>query len=398
MTARPENAKYAIKQFLDALGLPFNINNIIGLGNGSPQAKADWVKNKIKEGFNDVYFADDAIKNVQAVKDALKDEDIKSRVQQAKKPDLKFSLSSKEKNATDKIINTLQSDILKNIESESVNFTDDLNLFILNKFNEGIEENLNLNKILENVIIATNSFITDKTGKNLISKAVLDTNGKLTRNYFLKIKQATGIALKKEIAELGYSSSKELLRDRLKNASKNGRPTIILNWFINESKAITTFNGLTNITKIQDIYNEVIEPELKKYNIEGFKVDKNPKGTGQKLFFNNIPIDRYKSTTDIKRNFAEYILQINKEANDAKAYVLGILDYYKDNNLINEGKAHIKLLANDQIGALRKIAKAGMYVENLFTKVTTLEHQTTVLQITLDSNNFLDGKISREQL
>ena len=396
LTARPENAKYAIKQFLDALGLPFNINNIIGLGNGSPQAKADWVKNKIKEGFNDVYFADDAIKNVQAVKDALKDEDIKSRVQQAKKRE--FSLSSKEKNATDKIINTLQSDILKNIESESVNFTDDLNLFILNKFNEGIEENLNLNKILENVIIATNSFITDKTGKNLISKAVLDTNGKLTRNYFLKIKQATGIALKKEIAELGYSSSKELLRDRLKNASKNERPTIILNWFINESKAITTFNGLTNITKIQDIYNEVIEPELKKYNIEGFKVDKNPKGTGKKLFFNNIPIDRYKSTTDIKRNFAEYILQINKEANDAKAYVLGILDYYKDNNLINEGKAHIKLLANDQIGALRKIAKAGMYVENLSTKETTLEHQTPVLQITLDSNNFLDGKISREQL
>ena len=313
-------------------------------------------------------------------------------------PTLKFSLSSKEKNATDKIINTLQSDILKNIESENVNFTDDLNLFILNKFNEGIEENLNLNKILENVITATNSFITDKTGKNLISKAVLDTNGKLTRNYFLKIKQATGIALKKEIAELGYSSSKELLGDRLKNASKNERPTIILNWFINESKAITTFNGLTNITKIQDIYNEVIEPKLKKYNIEGFKVDKNPKGTGKKLFFNNIPIDRYKSTTDIKRNFAEYILQINKEANDAKAYVLGILDYYKDNNLINEGKAHIKLLANDQIGALRKIAKAGMYVENLSTKETTLEHQTPVLQITLDSNNFLDGKISREQL
>jgi len=313
-------------------------------------------------------------------------------------PTLKFSLSSKEKNAIDKIINTLQSDILKNIEFESVNFTDDLNLFILNKFNEGIEENLNLNKILENVITATNSFITDKTGKNLISKAVLDTNGKLTRNYFLKIKQATGIALKKEIAELGYSSSKELLGDRLKNASKNERPTIILNWFINESKAITTFNGLTNITKIQDIYNEVIESELKKYNIEGFKVNKNPKGAGKKLFFNNIPIDRYKSTTDIKRNFAEYILQINKEANDAKAYVLGILDYYKDNNLINEGKAHIKLLANDQIGALRKIAKAGMYVENLSTKETTLEHQTPVLQITLDSNNFLDGKISREQL
>ena len=311
---------------------------------------------------------------------------------------IKFSLSAKEKNAVNKIINTLQKDLLKNIESENVNFADDLNLFIFNKFNEGVEKNLNLNEILENVIKETNNFITDENSKNLISKAFLNTDGKLNRNYFLGIKQAAGIALKKEIAELGFESSKKLVENRLKNASENERSEIIKNWFINESKAITTFSGLSNITKIQDIYNKVIIKLLEKYNIEGFKTDKNPKGAGQKLFFNNIPINRYKSTTDIKRNFALYISQINKEANDAKAYVLGILDYYKNNNLINEGKAHIKLLANDQIGAVRKIAKAGMYVENLPTKETTLEHQTPVLQITLDSNNFLDGKISREQL
>jgi hypothetical protein len=319
-------------------------------------------------------------------------------IYEANENNIKFSLSSKEKDAAGKIINKLQNDILKNIESESVNFTDDLNVFILNKFNEEVEKDLNLNEILENVINATNTFITDKTGKNLISKAVLDTNGKLTRNYFLKIKQATGIALKKEIAELGYESSKKLLENRLKNTQENDRSTIIKNWFINESKAITTFSGLPNITKIKNIFDQVLAPLLKKYNIKGFELGKNPKGAGQKLFLNNTPINRYKSTTDIKRNFAEYIPQINEEANYAKQYILEILDYYKDNNLINEGKAHIKLLANDQIGALRKLAKAGMYVENLLTKETTLEHQTPVLEITLASNNFLDGKISQEQL
>jgi len=319
-------------------------------------------------------------------------------IYEADPTNIKFSLSSKEKAAAGKIINKLQSDILKNIESENVNFIDDLNVFILNKFNEEVEKDLNLDKILENVINATNSFITDKTGKNLISKAVLDTDGKLTRNYFLKIKQATGIALKKEIAELGYESSKKLLENRLKNASKNDYSTVILNWFINESKAITTFNGLPNITKIQHIFNQVLKTLLKKYNIEGFNVDKNPLGRGKKLFLNNTPINRYKSTTDIKINFSEYTSRINDEAKKASQYILDLLVYYKDNNLINEGKAHIKLLANDQIGALRKIAKAGMYVENLSTKETTLEHQNPILEITLASNNFLDGKISQEQL
>jgi len=319
-------------------------------------------------------------------------------IYEANPANIKFSLSPKEKAAAGKIINKLQSDILKNIESENVNFIDDLNFFILNKFNEEVEKDLNLDKILENVINATNSFIADETGKNLISKAVLDTDGKLTRNYFLKVKQATGIALKKEIAELGYESSKKLLENRLKNASKNDYSTVILNWFINESKAITTFNGLPNITKIQHIFNQVLKTLLKKYNIEGFNVDKNPLGRGKKLFLNNTPINRYKSTTDIKINFSEYTSRINDEAKKASQYILDLLVYYKDNNLINEGKAHIKLLANDQIGALRKIAKAGMYVENLSTKETTLEHQNPILEITLASNNFLDGKISQEQL
>ena len=39
---------------------------------------------KAAEGYNDFYFADDAIKNVQAVKDVLSQIDVKSKVQLAK--------------------------------------------------------------------------------------------------------------------------------------------------------------------------------------------------------------------------------------------------------------------------------------------------------------------------
>ena len=84
LTARPANAKYAIKTFLDGLGLPFRLDNIVGLGNGSPQAKADWILNKLNFGYNDIYFVDDAYKNVKAVNDALSQKGIKYRSQEVK--------------------------------------------------------------------------------------------------------------------------------------------------------------------------------------------------------------------------------------------------------------------------------------------------------------------------
>ena len=84
LTARPAEAKYAIQPFLANLGLPFKLENIIGLGNGSPQAKADWIASKLNLGYNDVYFADDALKNVEAVAKTLSAYDIKYRSQAVK--------------------------------------------------------------------------------------------------------------------------------------------------------------------------------------------------------------------------------------------------------------------------------------------------------------------------
>ena len=83
LTARPSNSAIAIMEFLKSEGLEIPLENIVGLGNGAASAKANWMIEKVAEGYNDFYFADDAIKNVEAVRDALGLFDIKSDVQQA---------------------------------------------------------------------------------------------------------------------------------------------------------------------------------------------------------------------------------------------------------------------------------------------------------------------------
>ena len=64
------------------------MKNITGLANSTSEAKALWMADKVAEGYNDFYFADDALQNVQAVKNMLDQFDVKSKVQQAK---VKFS-------------------------------------------------------------------------------------------------------------------------------------------------------------------------------------------------------------------------------------------------------------------------------------------------------------------
>ena len=83
LTARPQASAANIKLFLDSIGLNIPLKNIIGLENGTSQAKAQWVLAKTKEGYNDFYFADDSKMNVDAVKQILDQVDVKSKVQQA---------------------------------------------------------------------------------------------------------------------------------------------------------------------------------------------------------------------------------------------------------------------------------------------------------------------------
>ena len=83
LTARPQESALAIQIFLKGVGLDVKIENITGLEDGSSLAKADFVVQRAAEGYNDFYFADDQIANVEAVKTVLDAVDVKSDVQQA---------------------------------------------------------------------------------------------------------------------------------------------------------------------------------------------------------------------------------------------------------------------------------------------------------------------------
>ena len=84
LTARPPAAQKPIFDFLKANGLNIPLKNITGLGNSTSEAKALWVADKVGEGYNDFYFADDALQNVQAVDNVLEQFDVKRKVQQAR--------------------------------------------------------------------------------------------------------------------------------------------------------------------------------------------------------------------------------------------------------------------------------------------------------------------------
>ena len=84
LTARPAAAAQAINSFLSQHGLNIPLENITGLGNSTAEAKALWIAERVGDGYNDFYFADDAIQNVEAVKNMLEQFDVKSKVQQAK--------------------------------------------------------------------------------------------------------------------------------------------------------------------------------------------------------------------------------------------------------------------------------------------------------------------------
>ena len=88
LTARPQEAAVAISAFLKGMGLNIPVDNIVGLADGRPEAKANWIVGKAAEGYNNFYFADDAYKNVKVVQDVLNVIDVKGKVQQAK---LQFS-------------------------------------------------------------------------------------------------------------------------------------------------------------------------------------------------------------------------------------------------------------------------------------------------------------------
>ena len=90
LTARPVAAQKAIFDFLRANGLNIPMKNIATLGNSTSEAKALWITERVSEGYNDFYFADDALQNVQAVENVLEQLDVKGKVQQARSKSVNY--------------------------------------------------------------------------------------------------------------------------------------------------------------------------------------------------------------------------------------------------------------------------------------------------------------------
>lgn len=90
LTARPGESAEAIKTFLRAvLGISIPLKNITGLADGSPGAKAFWVAEKVSEGYNDIFFADDSKANVDAVNNMLNSLEVANKTQVAKETETK---------------------------------------------------------------------------------------------------------------------------------------------------------------------------------------------------------------------------------------------------------------------------------------------------------------------
>ena len=82
LTARA--AYRPVYDFIRSLGIR-NVE-VVALGDNNPEKKADWIEGKVKdEGYDDVFFVDDSLKNVEAVRKRLKGyPDVKQKIQHIK--------------------------------------------------------------------------------------------------------------------------------------------------------------------------------------------------------------------------------------------------------------------------------------------------------------------------
>ena len=76
LTARA--AERPVSQFIKDLGI--GGVKVIALGDNNPEKKADWIEDRVKEGYDDVFFVDDSEKNIAAVRNRLKGYNIKLNI------------------------------------------------------------------------------------------------------------------------------------------------------------------------------------------------------------------------------------------------------------------------------------------------------------------------------
>lgn len=83
LTAR---SKYKpIRKYLKDINIDISRIYVIALASNDPADKVNWIKNKIEnESYNDIFFVDDSLKNINAAKEMLSKTKVKWRVQHVK--------------------------------------------------------------------------------------------------------------------------------------------------------------------------------------------------------------------------------------------------------------------------------------------------------------------------
>ena len=80
MTAR--STYKPIRRYLKDIGVDMKYIYVKALGSNDPIDKANWIEDQIdKFGYNDIYFADDSQKNIDAVRNLLQTKKVKFVVQ-----------------------------------------------------------------------------------------------------------------------------------------------------------------------------------------------------------------------------------------------------------------------------------------------------------------------------
>jgi len=80
LTAR--GAYKPIRKYLKDIGIDTANIFVKALGSNDPMDKANWIENKIdNEGYNDIFFADDSQKNIDAVRNMISKKNVKFKIQ-----------------------------------------------------------------------------------------------------------------------------------------------------------------------------------------------------------------------------------------------------------------------------------------------------------------------------
>ena len=239
LTARPPESQVPIYEFLKSQGLEIPLKNITGLGNSTGEAKAMWMAEKFAEGYNDMYFADDAIQNVKAVKSVLSQLGVKSKVVQAK------SLNDV------KDVNKLDSpDVYKNIKSSKIHRAEYEDLVARNR-PDLVKENL-VSKSVEEMFEVVESLNVPDNKKRKYEKLTtrwLATSSIKPKEDAYKIKQSVELAERYKEDIFSYKNPNEIIE---KYAGKaKAKPT--------SPKTVKEFAKGTVVNKKYGITEHVVE-------------------------------------------------------------------------------------------------------------------------------------------